>query len=97
MTEITSTIPETAAAAHETSGRAPRGLGSIALFGALVVLAGVVLVPILATALNGFKELGDLQANPFSLPRVWVWQNYWDILTGYRYWQVLGNSLLIAF
>ena len=76
---------------------APRGLGSIAIFGALVVLAGVVLVPILATALNGFKELGDLQANPFSLPRVWVWQNYWDILTGYRYWQVLGNSLLIAF
>jgi len=55
-----------------------------------------VLVPILATALNGFKELGDLQSNPFGLPRVWVWQNYWDILTGYRYWQVLGNSLLIA-
>ncbi len=97
MTEIASTIPETAAAAHETTGRAPRGLGSIAIFGALVVLAGVVLVPILATALNGFKELGDLQANPFSLPRVWVWQNYWDILAGYRYWQVLGNSLLIAF
>ena len=54
------------------------------------------LVPILATALNGFKELGDLQSNSFGLPRVWVWQNYWDILTGYRYWQVLGNSLLIA-
>ena len=69
---------------------------SIAIFAALLVLAGVVLVPILATALNGFKELGDLQSNPFGLPRVWVWQNYWDILTGYRYWQVLGNSLLIA-
>jgi raffinose/stachyose/melibiose transport system permease protein len=96
MTEITSTIPEAAAAAHETSARAPRGLGSIAIFAALVVLAGVVLVPILATTLNGFKDLGDMQANPFSLPRVWVWQNYWDILTGYRYWQVLGNSLLIA-
>ena len=54
------------------------------------------LVPILATALNGFKELGDLQSNPFGLPHVWVWKNYWDILTGYRYWQVLGNSLLIA-
>jgi raffinose/stachyose/melibiose transport system permease protein len=46
--------------------------------------------------LGGFRELGDLQSHPFSLPRVWVWRNYWDILTGYRYWQVLGNSLLIA-
>ena len=26
-----------------------------------------------------------------------MWSNYWDILTGHRYWQVLGNSLLIAF
>ena len=35
----------------------------------------------LATALNGFKELGELQANPFGLPRVWVWRNYWEILS----------------
>ena len=96
MTETTFAIPEAATAAHEPSGRRPRGLASIAIFAALVVLAGVVLVPILATALNGFKELGDLQAHPFGLPRVWVWQNYRDILGGYRYWQVLGNSLIIA-
>jgi raffinose/stachyose/melibiose transport system permease protein len=89
-------IRDSAAAAHEAPGRRPRGFGSIAIFAALVVLAGVVLVPILATALNGFKELGDLQSSPFGLPRVWVWRNYWEILTGYRYWQVLGNSLLIA-
>ncbi len=85
-----------AAAAHEPSGRSPGTLPSIALFAALAVLAGIVLVPILATALNGFKDLGDLQAHPFSLPRVWLWKNYWDILIGHRYWQVLGNSLLIA-
>src|ERR1700682_5660129 len=96
MTETAYAALETATAAHEPSGRRPRGFGAIAIFAALVVLAGVVLVPILATALNGFKELGDLQANPFGLPRVWVWRNYWDILMGYRYWQVLGNSLLIA-
>ena len=96
MAETSYAIPESPVAAHASSGRRPRGFGSVAIFAALVVLAGVVLVPILATALNGFKELGDLQANPFGLPRVWVWQNYWDILTGYRYWQVLGNSLLIA-
>src|SRR5580658_746900 len=96
MTEAAYPITETTTAAHEPVGRGPRGFGGIVIFAALVVLAGIVLVPILATALNGFKELGDLQANPFRLPRVWVWQNYWDILTGYRYWQVLGNSLLIA-
>jgi raffinose/stachyose/melibiose transport system permease protein len=97
MTETTSyAVPETAVAADQPSGRSPRGFASIAIFAALLVLAGIVLVPILATALNGFKELGDLQSNPFGLPRVWVWQNYWDILAGYRYWQVLGNSLLIA-
>src|SRR5271155_4992597 len=96
MTETTHPIRDIATAAPEFSGRRPRGFGSIAIFAALVVLAGVVLVPILATALNGFKELGDLQANPLGPPHVWVWSNYWDILTGYRYWQGLGNSLLIA-
>ena len=61
-------------AAHEPSGRRVRGFGGVAIFAALVVLAGVVLVPILATALNGFKELGDLQSDPFGLPHVWVWR-----------------------
>jgi raffinose/stachyose/melibiose transport system permease protein len=96
MTETTYPIPETATVAHEPSGRRPRGFGSIAIFGTLVVVAGVVLVPILATVLNGFKELGDLQSHPFSLPQAWVWRNYWDIFLSARYWQVLGNSLLIA-
>jgi raffinose/stachyose/melibiose transport system permease protein len=86
-------------AAHvvRSTGRRPRGLGSIVLFAALVVLAGAVLFPVLATALNGFKNLSEFRTNPFGLPHVWQWSNYWDILTGYRYWQVLGNSLLIAF
>ena len=73
-----------------------RGLPAIVAFAALVVLSVIVLAPIAATALNGFKELGELQANPFGLPRVWIWRNYWDILVSARYWQVLGNSLLIA-
>ena len=77
--------------------RRPRGLGSIVAFAALVVLAGAVLFPVLITALNGFKNLSEFRTNPFGLPHAWVWSNYWEILTGYRYWQVLGNSLLIAF
>ncbi len=85
-----------AAVAIRPTGRRPGGLAAIVSFAALVVLAGAVLFPVLATALNGFKDLSELRTNPFGLPHVWMWSNYWSILTGYRYWQVLGNSLLIA-
>jgi raffinose/stachyose/melibiose transport system permease protein len=89
-------MTDAAADTFEISGRRPRGLASILIFGALVVLGGAVVYPVLATALNGFKDLSELRTNPFGLPHFWVWSNYWEILTGYRYWQVLGNSLLIA-
>jgi raffinose/stachyose/melibiose transport system permease protein len=89
-------MTDAAADAFDVTGRRPRGLASIIIFAVLLVLAGAVLYPVLATALNGFKDLGELRTNALGLPRVWVWSNYWEILTGYRYWQVLGNSLLIA-
>jgi raffinose/stachyose/melibiose transport system permease protein len=95
MTDAATDVIEAAGAIHP-SGRRPRGLSAIITFAALTVLAGLVLFPVLATALNGLKDLSELRTNPFGLPRVWMWSNYWDILTGYRYWQVLGNSLLIA-
>ena len=95
MTE-TSLPVATAAATQDLSGRRLNPLAAIAIFGALVVIAGIVLVPILATALGGFKELGELRSNLLGLPHVWVWRNYWGILSGARYWQVLGNSLIIA-
>lgn len=80
----------------EIAGRRPRGLASIVIFAVLLALAGAVLYPVLATALNGFKDLSELRTNPLGLPHVWVWSNYWEVLTGRRYWQVLGNSLFIA-
>jgi raffinose/stachyose/melibiose transport system permease protein len=80
----------------EISGRQPRGFASIMTFAVLLVLAGAVLYPVLATALNGAKDLSEIRTNPLGLPHAWAWSNYWEILTGYRYWQVLGNSLLIA-
>ena len=95
MTE-TSDVAAGASARRLPSRRRMNALAAIAIFGALVVLAGVVLVPILATALGGFKELGELRANLLGLPRHWVWSNYWDMLSSVRYWRVLGNSLFIA-
>jgi raffinose/stachyose/melibiose transport system permease protein len=86
-----------AAAERFASGREMRGLAALAAYAALIVLAVAVILPIAMSALDGFKTLGDLEAHPFASPRVWMWRNYWDILSGGRYWQVLGNSLLIAF
>lgn len=62
----------------------------------LIVVASIVLMPMLVTVLGGFKTLGELRVNPFGLPAQWEWQNYWGILAGARYWQLLGNSLVVA-
>jgi raffinose/stachyose/melibiose transport system permease protein len=62
----------------------------------LLLIAGVVIVPLLTTALGGFKTLGDLRANAFGLPDPWVFENYWGILTGEALWRMLWNSLIIG-
>src|SRR3954468_15916898 len=62
----------------------------------LCCVAALVLVPLLATAIGGFKALGELRTNPFGLPNVWQWENYWSILESARYWRILGNSLYIS-
>ena len=62
----------------------------------LAVMAAFVLVPLLATALGGFKSLGELRVNPFGWPQHWEWSNYADILFSKRYWQLLRNSLIIS-
>jgi raffinose/stachyose/melibiose transport system permease protein len=59
-------------------------------------MATFVLVPLLATALGGFKSLGELRVNPFGWPQHWEWSNYADILFSKRYWQLLRNSLIIS-
>ncbi len=65
-------------------------------YAALLLVAGIVLVPLLATALGGFKSLGDLRQNAFGLPETWVVQNYLQILEGEALWRMLGNSLIIG-
>ncbi|MET0427271.1 MAG: carbohydrate ABC transporter permease, partial [Microvirga sp.] len=62
----------------------------------LFTVAGMVLIPLVATALGGFKSLGELRTNPFGLPSRWEWANYGEILVSGRYWQLMGNSLVIA-
>jgi raffinose/stachyose/melibiose transport system permease protein len=66
------------------------------LYVSLLFVAALVIVPLLTTALGGFKTMADLRGNPFGLPQEWQWSNYGDILFSQRYWIYMGNSLLIA-
>jgi raffinose/stachyose/melibiose transport system permease protein len=45
------------------------------LYVSLGLIAAIVLIPLLTTALGGFKTLGDLRVNPFGLPDEWQWSN----------------------
>jgi raffinose/stachyose/melibiose transport system permease protein len=71
-------------------------LSPVPRYAILLLVAALVLIPLIATALGGFKSLGDLRVNPFGLPGQWEWDNYWSIVSGPRYWQLLWNSLVIA-
>jgi raffinose/stachyose/melibiose transport system permease protein len=75
----------------------PVTIGPVLRYAILFIVSGGVLIPLIATALGGFKSLGELRVNPFGLPSEWEWANYWNILASQRYWQLMGNSLIIAF
>ena len=62
----------------------------------LIAVASLVLVPLVATVLGGFKSLGELRVNPFGWPRDWDSSHYAGILASPGYWQMMGNSLVIA-
>jgi raffinose/stachyose/melibiose transport system permease protein len=63
----------------------------------LLLASGLCLLPLWATVIGGFKSSGDLRTNAFGLPRQWLIDNYVSIATGVRFWQMLGNSAVIAF
>jgi len=62
----------------------------------LLAVAGLVLVPLVAAALGGFKTLGELRVNPLGLPASWDGGVYWEILGSQRLWRMLLNSVIIA-
>jgi raffinose/stachyose/melibiose transport system permease protein len=63
----------------------------------LILIAGFVLVPMFATVLGGFKSLGELRTNPFGLPDVWEFEYYAQVFADGSIWQLMNNSLIIAF
>jgi raffinose/stachyose/melibiose transport system permease protein len=81
---------------HEPPHASVAPVSPVVRYAILFLVAGAVLIPLIATVLGGFKTLGDLRVNPFGLPVHWEWGNYWGILAGARYWQLMWNSLVIA-
>jgi raffinose/stachyose/melibiose transport system permease protein len=54
-----------------------------------------VLIPLLATAINGFKTNAEVQLRPFSLPTTWQWDNYLSVLYSPAFWRQMMNSTTI--
>jgi len=71
-------------------------MASLARLLALFVVAGFVLIPLVATVLGGFKTKGELRTNPFGLPEHWLLDNFAEVLTAPHTWQMLGNSLSVG-
>jgi raffinose/stachyose/melibiose transport system permease protein len=89
----------TSTAIHPGGGPATlarRLLGRSAFYAALIAVAAAIVLPIVYTALSGFRSTGQLAGEPLGLPDPWVWENYRDILGSISFWRALGNSVLIA-
>lgn len=61
-----------------------------------VLVAAFVLIPILTTIVGGFKTSAELLSSPFSLPTVWHWDNYGNVLSQSAFWQSVGNSVIVT-
>jgi raffinose/stachyose/melibiose transport system permease protein len=58
----------------------------------------VIAVPLWISVMGGFKSVGQLRAEPVSLPHPFVWAQYTDMLTGKSgsFWPKLVNSIVIG-
>jgi raffinose/stachyose/melibiose transport system permease protein len=96
-TRVTTGAP-VLAISRRRSGR--RTLAGGLAYIVLLVVAAAILVPIVYAILGGFKENGQLAANPVALiPDPWVFTNYTDVLFGVNalvFWRELLNSLIVA-
>ncbi len=59
------------------------------------LFALVVLVPLVATVINGFKTNADLLLHPFGPPKQWRLENYSSILQMGSFWLQLTNSSFV--
>ena len=66
-------------------------------YAALLIVATIVLAPLVAAALGGFKSLAELRTNAFGWPRSFDAEAYDSILGSRSFWLYLMNSTVITF
>lgn len=62
----------------------------------MVAVAAAIVIPIGYAVLAGFKDSGQIAADPIGLPNPWVFTNYTEILSSGVFWQEMGNSIFVA-
>lgn len=55
----------------------------------------IVLFPLAATVINGFKSNAELLLHPFGLPEAWQWANYASVLQSSSFWRQMLNSTMV--
>jgi len=72
-----------------------RGIAPVLQYLVAVFFALVVLIPLFATLINGFKSNAEVLLHPFGLPSTWHWENYIGVLQGGSFWRQLRNSTMV--
>jgi len=62
----------------------------------LLLVSSIIVIPISATVLGGFKTTGELRVSPFGLPHDWHGEYYLQIFADLGFWRYLWNSLFIS-
>ncbi|HNP72064.1 MAG TPA: carbohydrate ABC transporter permease [Kouleothrix sp.] len=79
----------------QASAASRRGMVAAAKYAVAISFALLVLIPLLAAAINGFKSNVEVLLRPFSLPTSWHWENYGGIVRSASFWRQLGNSTMV--
>lgn len=63
-----------------------------------VIVFLLIAVPLWISVMGGFKTVGQLRAEPASLPDPFIWRQYTDMLIGETgsFWRELLNSLILG-
>lgn len=83
---------------HKQTGQRQQRVDASLVVRVLVasIVALFVLIPLVSTAINGFKTNGQLMLDPFGLPNPFIWSNYGGILSSPSFWRQMGNSVVVT-
>jgi raffinose/stachyose/melibiose transport system permease protein len=77
---------------------AQKRLMAVVKYAVCAIMLLVIAVPLYISVMGGFKSVGQLRAEPMSLPNPVNWSQYSDMLTGRigKFWPELANSLIVG-